>query len=52
MAPLNPDSLRMEDAADRSADGDALLLARAQGGDRDAFASIMEAHLERVWNLV
>ncbi len=52
MAPLNPDSLRMEDATDASAGGDDRLLARAQGGDREAFASIMEAHLERVWNLV
>ena len=45
MAHLNPDSLREESGDDR-------LLMRAQGGDREAFASIMEAHLERVWNLV
>jgi len=43
------DSVIEDDGAPR---GEAALVARARGGDREAFARLLESHLERVWGVV
>lgn len=46
-----PASLRAVDDGGTAGD-EATLVARARGGDRDAFGRLVEAHLDRVWTLV
>jgi RNA polymerase sigma-70 factor (ECF subfamily) len=46
-----PASLRAADDGGMAGD-EATLVARARGGDRDAFGRLVEAHLDRIWTLV